>query len=102
METTYVQPPMFKLSAKSGKYKATKMLAPSDIFDMSKYLLASSIKDKIINNIDSARDYLIAELASEDREVFACLFLNIHLEVISFEKLFFGTVEGASVNPKII
>ncbi len=46
------------------------------------------------------RQYLAAQLASFPHEVFACLFLDNRNRVISFEKMFYGTIDGASVYPR--
>ena len=46
------------------------------------------------------RHFLTAQLASYPHEVFACLFLDNRNRVIAFEKMFFGTIDGASVYPR--
>ena len=47
-------------------------------------------------------DFLIAELAPERNEVFAAIFLDTKHHIISFERLFTGTVDGTSVYPRVI
>jgi DNA repair protein RadC len=49
---------------------------------------------------DDTRRYLSAELRACPHEVFACLFLDNRNRVRSFEKLFYGTIDGASVYPR--
>jgi len=49
---------------------------------------------------EETRRYLSAELRSSPHEVFACLFLDNRNRVLTFEKLFFGTIDGASVYPR--
>ncbi len=46
------------------------------------------------------RQYLAAQLGSYPHEVFACLFLDNRNRVIAFEKMFYGTIDGASVYPR--
>jgi DNA repair protein RadC len=46
------------------------------------------------------RDFLKLKLASHEHEVFASVFLDNRHQVIAFEELFFGTVDGASVYPR--
>jgi len=46
------------------------------------------------------RHYLAAQLAGFPHEVFACLFLDNRNRVICFEKMFYGTIDGASVYPR--
>ena len=46
------------------------------------------------------RQFLNAQLGDCPHEVFACLFLDNRNRVIAFEKMFFGTIDGASVYPR--
>ena len=48
----------------------------------------------------ASRDYVKLKLASYQHEVFACLFMNNRNRVITFEELFRGTIDGASVYPR--
>ena len=48
------------------------------------------------------RRFLTARLRHHEHEVFACLFLDNRHRLISFEELFRGTVNGASVHPREI
>lgn len=48
------------------------------------------------------RRFLSARLRHHEHEVFACLFLDNRHRLISFEELFRGTVNGASVHPREI
>jgi len=46
------------------------------------------------------RHYLSSQLAGFPHEVFACLFLDNRNRVLAFEKMFYGTIDGASVYPR--
>lgn len=46
------------------------------------------------------RDYLSAQLRGYGFEVFACLFLDNRHRIISFDELFRGTIDGATVHPR--
>ncbi len=48
----------------------------------------------------ASKDYVKLKLASYQHEVFACLFMNNRNRVITFEELFRGTMDGASVYPR--
>ena len=48
----------------------------------------------------SSRDYVKLQLASYEHEVFACLWMDNRNRVIIFNKLFRGTIDGASVYPR--
>lgn len=45
-------------------------------------------------------DYLTLKLAPLEHEVFAVMFLTNRHELIAFEELFRGTIDGASVHPR--
>lgn len=45
-------------------------------------------------------DYLIMQFAGFEHAVFACLFLDNRHRVITFGKLFRGTIDGCSVHPR--
>ena len=49
---------------------------------------------------DTTRAYLSAQLRGYEHEVFACLFLDNQHRIIKLEKLFRGTIDGASVYPR--
>ncbi len=49
---------------------------------------------------DTVRRFLAAQLRGEAREVFACLFLDNRHRLIAFERLFLGSLTGASVHPR--
>ncbi len=47
-----------------------------------------------------ARGFLVAQLRDRPYEVFCCLHLNSRHQLIAFEELFRGTIDGASVHPR--
>lgn len=49
-----------------------------------------------------AKDYLRLQLLTEDREVFAVLFLDNRHRMIAFEKLFYGSIDNATVHTREI
>ena len=49
-----------------------------------------------------AKAYLRLRLAERQAEVFACLFLDTRHRVICFEEMFQGTIDGASVYPRVV
>lgn len=61
-----------------------------------------SLKEELLNGdcIDSSsktKQYLTARLRNRPQEVFACLFLNNLHQVIAYEELFTGSINGATV-----
>jgi len=71
--------------------------------EMSKRFLAEPLKQGcVLTSSQATKQYLMSELKSETREVFAILFLDNQHQVQHFEKLFFGTIDAAAVYPRII
>ena len=48
----------------------------------------------------ASKDFVKLQLATYEHEVFACLFMDNKHRVITFDKLFRGTIDGASVYPR--
>jgi DNA repair protein RadC len=46
------------------------------------------------------RDYLSLKLGTLEREVFAVIFLDKRHRLISYQEMFQGTIDGASVHPR--
>jgi DNA repair protein RadC len=71
------------------------------IIDKALAILDGRIKhgDALCSPTDTSQ-YLRLQLAQEKAEVFCCLFLDNRNRVISFDRLFAGTIDGASVYPR--
>ncbi len=54
----------------------------------------------VLSDSSSVLGYLRHKLASLEREVFACLFLDTRHRLIAFETLFLGSIDRASVHPR--
>ena len=71
------------------------------MLEMNKRQLRQKLmRNTVIDSPDSSRDYLLSELRDCTQEIFACLYLDNRNRVINFEKLFYGTINGASVHPR--
>lgn len=55
-----------------------------------------------IANPEDVKTYLKLKLTEQEKEVFACLFLDNRHRVIEYNEMFFGTINGASVHPREI
>ena len=53
-----------------------------------------------VTSPNAARDFLTIELSEEEKEVFSVMFLNNQHQLIAFERMFNGTIDGASVYPR--
>jgi DNA repair protein RadC len=54
----------------------------------------------LLTDTAAVRVFLQQQLAGCEREVFACLFLDTRHHLIGFERLFYGSVDRASVHPR--
>ncbi len=71
------------------------------VLEMAKrHLLEQLARGDALCSPAQTRQFLTAQLASYPHEVFACLFLDNRNRVIAFEKMFYGTIDGASVYPR--
>ena len=44
--------------------------------------------------------YLQIQLAEREQEVFSVMFLNTRHQLIEFQEMFYGSIDGASVHPR--
>jgi len=51
---------------------------------------------------DEVRKFLTSQLAHLDSELFCVMFMDNRHRVISFDKMFQGTIDGASVHPRVV
>ena len=81
-----------------GPAKYTQLQA---VLEMAKrHLFEQLSRGDALCSPAETRQFLSAELGGYPHEVFACLFLDNRNRVITFEKMFFGTIDGASVYPR--
>ena len=81
-----------------GRAKYAQLQA---VLEMARRQLFENIQRGVaLCSPEDTREYLLAELRSYPHEVFACLFLDNRHRVLTFEKLFSGTIDGASVYPR--
>jgi len=59
-------------------------------------------KGEQIASPNETKAFLRLKLSGEYNEVFGCIFLTTRNTVISVEDLFFGTIDGATVHPRVI
>ncbi|MDZ7735078.1 MAG: DNA repair protein RadC [Gammaproteobacteria bacterium] len=65
-----------------------------------RYLATTLERADVLSSPADTRDFLRARLRGYPHEVFACLFLDNRHRVISFDELFTGTIDSASVHPR--
>lgn len=81
-----------------GKAKYAQLQA---VLEMGRRHLSATMKaGDLLTSPDLVRQYLSAQLRHQPHEVFAVLFLDSQNRLITYEELFFGTIDGASVYPR--
>ena len=93
--------PAFQANDQCETYTALRELSAADIIGKAKELLAERFsRGQSITKPSDSSNYLISRLAELEHEVFAVLFLDNRHRVISFDEMFTGTIDGASVHPR--
>lgn len=83
------------------EYLAVPNLSELDVLEWAQSILEARFKrSNYLTNPSLVRGYLQAQLATEEREVFAVILLDSQHGVLGFEKLFYGTIDSASVYPR--
>ena len=83
-----------------GPAKTAKLLA---VLELSRrYLDEVLVRSDPLESPDMTERYLKSVLRDHSNEVFACLFLDTRHRVIAFEELFHGTIDGATVYPRVV
>ena len=83
-----------------GPAKSAKLLA---VLELSRrYLHEMLVRGNPIESPEVTEQYLKSVLRDHPHEVFACLFLDTRHRVIAFEELFHGTIDGATVYPRVV
>lgn len=67
-----------------------------------RYLNQHHTIGSVLNSSQLTQQFLTYHLREHKNEVFACLFMDNHLRLICFEKLFYGTINETSVYPREI
>ena len=83
-----------------GPVKSAQLAA---ILELSRrYLREALVRGAPLESPQATERYLKSMLRDHPHEVFACLFLDTRHRVIAFEELFHGTIDGATVYPRVV
>jgi DNA repair protein RadC len=83
-----------------GPAKSAQLLA---VLELSRrYLRETVSRSPALENPRATQRYLKSVLRDHPHEVFAALFLDTRHRVITFEELFRGTIDGATVYPRVV
>jgi len=86
-------------SLKDGKYKFKRPISESELLEFVANLLENkaTVYGGFFDSSEKVASLISLKLSMYDREVFACLFLNSKNQLISFDKMFFGSTNKACV-----
>lgn len=71
------------------------------ILEMARRHLDENLRrDTVMSSAQATRQFLQAQLRHEQREVFAVLYLDNQHQLLVYEPLFYGTIDGAAVYPR--
>lgn len=88
---------------KAGLYRTRRPVTDQELIGFAQGLIAEQFtRQGSLNDVADAQAFLIAQLAPENREVFAVVFLDRQHRIISFERLFYGTIDRSMVYPREI
>lgn len=83
-----------------GQVKYVQLQA---MLELSKRYLSETLsRTKVFESAQQTRQFLTSQLRDEPNEVFAVLFLDSQHRMIVFKKIFFGTINAASVYPRVL
>lgn len=94
--------PLQKMLQSTGLGRAKYAALKAAIELGRRYLNEQLPQGEILNSSHKTLRFIAAELREHTNEVFACAFLDSHFRLISFEKLFEGTVHTTHVYPREI
>ncbi len=91
----------FKTSNQPGKYTVKGLVTEDDIMDMALKLTRKRLaKRRSLKSPDEVRAHLSVKMSGVEHEEFSVIFLNNKHCVLSYETMFKGTIDGASVYPR--
>ncbi|ASK34565.1 DNA repair protein RadC [Alcanivorax sp. N3-2A] len=91
------------VKSEKGLYQAFGPVTPEAIVRTAAAILQENLaRGDYLSHPEAAAHFLQMALANEKNEHFAVLFLNNKHQVLGFERLFFGTVDGTTVHPRIV
>ncbi|WP_444995740.1 RadC family protein [Aliikangiella sp. IMCC44359] len=67
-----------------------------------RYIAEELVQNDVIQSSSQVKIYVQSRLLNRENEVFAAIFLDNQHRVITYEELFFGTINSASVHPRVI
>jgi len=91
----------FKTADEKGHYQLEGTVSADEIVSMATTLLNRRFaRGRKLEDVNDSKMFLTLKLSHLEHEVFSIIFLDNRHKVISYEELFRGTIDGASVYPR--
>ena len=93
----------FVLREGTGRYQATRELSADEILTMASFIAMQRFTPgTAIGKVTDSVLTIWQWIGTRKNEVFIALFLDNKHRVIRVEELFYGTIDGASVHPRVV
>jgi DNA repair protein RadC len=87
--------------SENGSYEFSRSVSQEEIIELATCIMNGRFERlDVLHNPSETKNYLVIQLSQLEQEVFGCIYLDTRHRVICFEKLFYGTIDGASVHPR--
>lgn len=84
-----------------GGYRTRRPVTADEWLSFAERLVSENFaRSQVMANPEETRRFLKLNLVREEQEIFCALFLDSQHRIIAFERLFMGTIDGASVYPR--
>lgn len=90
----------YVISLNSCNFRFQKTVTSEEIVMLALRITSEYIHGKAFEDPDMVKRYLRLQLAPKGYEVFAVIFLDASYRMLSFEEMFRGTINSASVYPR--
>jgi DNA repair protein RadC len=97
------------LNAQQASFCQAKGVGPAKFVQLQavleiaqRYFAEQLDKTEAFNNAQATKVYLITKLRDQANEVFAMLLLDSQHRLIKFRPMFYGTIDSASVYPRVL
>lgn len=84
-----------------GLYRTKRAIPAQELIEAAKQLVSEGFhRTTTLSSPAVTRDFLTLELAQEEREVFGVIFADSQHRVLSFERMFQGSIGSTTVHPR--
>jgi len=86
--------------ADSNGLYSFSLITPNQIIELATSIMEGRVIGEALTSPEDTKRFLSLKIGHLEHEVFCCLFLDNRHRVISFDHMFNGTIDGASVYPR--